>query len=128
MPLSQLDPMPALVVVDMQKGIVALPTAHPAPSVAAQVGKLASAFRAKNLPVVLVNVSGLAPGRTENSHSFDPPPDWTELIPELDRQPQDHLVTKQRWGAFHQTSLDSFLREKGATQVVVAGIATSLGV
>jgi hypothetical protein len=30
MPLSQLDTTPALVVIDMQKGIVGLPLAHPA--------------------------------------------------------------------------------------------------
>ncbi len=43
-------------------------------------------------------------------------------------QPDDHLVTKLRWGAFHDTSLDGHLQELGVTQVVLAGIATSIGV
>jgi nicotinamidase-related amidase len=37
-------------------------------------------------------------------------------------------VTKQRVGAFLGTPLDEYLRQRGVTQVVLAGIATSLGV
>jgi hypothetical protein len=47
--------------------------------------------------VVLVNVAGRAPGRIETSSSFASPPGWTELVPELDAQPDDHRVTKLRW-------------------------------
>ena len=83
MALSKLDTVPALVVIDMQKGIVALPTVHPAPEITGRVAQLARAFRRRGLPVVLVNVAGCAPGRTEVSHSFDPPADWTEFVPKL---------------------------------------------
>jgi nicotinamidase-related amidase len=51
-----------------------------------------------------------------------------ELVPELGAQPDDVLVTKQRWGAFHATSLHDDLQSRGVTQVVLAGIATSIGV
>ena len=128
MPLSQLGTHPALVMIDMQKGIVALPTAHPAEEIIANNTKLARAFRAHGLPVVLVNVSGRAPGRIEISHNVQLPADWAELIPELEAHPDDHRITKQQWGAFHGTSLDHFLRRRGATQVVLTGIATSIGV
>jgi nicotinamidase-related amidase len=37
-------------------------------------------------------------------------------------------VTKQTWGAFTRTDLDSYLKAEGVTQVVVAGIATTAGV
>jgi nicotinamidase-related amidase len=37
-------------------------------------------------------------------------------------------VTKIRWGAFQGTSLDAHLRDLGVTQVVLAGVATSIGV
>ena len=50
MPLTQIDPVAALVVIDMQKGIVALPTAHPAGEVAARIATLARAFRERALP------------------------------------------------------------------------------
>jgi len=37
-------------------------------------------------------------------------------------------VTKLRWGAFHEISLDSYLQDLGVTQIVLAGVATSRGV
>ena len=46
----------------------------------------------------------------------------------MDQQPADHIVTKQRWGAFHGTDLNDFLRQHGVTQVVLTGVATSIGV
>ncbi|GAA3366521.1 hypothetical protein GCM10020366_70460 [Saccharopolyspora gregorii] len=38
------------------------------------------------------------------------------------------MVTKRNWGAFHGTDLDVQLRRRGVTQIVLGGIATSLGV
>ena len=78
--------------------------------------------------MVLVNVAGVAPGRTEARRNLAFPPDWTELVAELDRQPEDLLVTKHRPGAFIGTGLDAMLRQRGVTQVVLAGIATGSGV
>ena len=37
-------------------------------------------------------------------------------------------MTKRNWGAFYGTDLDLQLRRRGITQVVLAGIATSIGV
>ncbi|MFD7923508.1 isochorismatase family protein [Streptomyces sp. NPDC059740] len=129
MTATTLDPTTALVLVDLQKGITALPVAHPAAEIVARSARLAAAFRAKGLPVVLVNVTGGAPGRTEGgSQGGNPPADWADLVPELDAQPDDIRVTKKVWGAFHGTNLDLELRRLGVTQVVVAGIATSIGV
>ncbi|HEJ9147368.1 TPA: isochorismatase family protein [Serratia marcescens] len=128
MPLSQLDKNPALVVIDMQKGVVGLPTVHPAGEITANNARLARAFRAQGFPVVLVSVAGRAPGRIELSHNPQLPADWAELVSELEEHPDDHKVTKFQWGAFHGTSLDHFLRRRGVTQVVLAGISTSIGV
>lgn len=129
MTASTLDPHAALVVIDLQKGIVAYATAHPADQVVARARALAEAFRRHALPVVLVNVSGGAPGRTERPRNLgDLPADWAELVPELNRQPQDHVVTKRTWGAFTGTGLDAYLKAQGVTQIVLAGIATSIGV
>jgi len=129
MPITQLDSKTALVVIDLQKGIVSLPTAQPAAEIVARAAELARAFRAKGLPVVLVNVTGAAPGRTEaGPRKFAFLPDWAELVPELEQQAGDHLISKQRWGAFLGTSLDATLRGLGVTQIVLAGVATSIGV
>ena len=129
MTATTLDIRTALVVIDLQKGIVALPTAHPASEVVARAARLADAFRRKGLPVALVNVAGGAPGRTEQQRPGGAFPDgWTELVPELNRQPQDHLVTKRSWGAFTNTDLLDRLKRDGVTQVVIVGVATSVGV
>ena len=129
MPLTKLDSTSALVVIDLQKGIVGMATVHPASEIVARAAQLARAFRDRGLPVVLVNVSGAAPGRTDAGRpKFSFPPDWTDLVPELEQHPEDHLVTKQRWGAFLGTNLDEYLRGRGATQIVLAGVATSIGV
>ena len=106
-----------------------MPTVHPTGEIIDRSAQLARAFRERGLPVVLVNVSGWAPGRTDAGRpKFSFPADWTELVPELEQQPDDHLVTKQRWGAFLGTSLDDYLRRRGVTQMVLTGIATSVGV
>lgn len=130
MPLTKLDTVAALIVIDLQKGIVGLPTVHPGNEIIGRTAQLARAFRERGLPVVLVNVTGRAPGRTEvGPRSLSPSaPDWSELAPELERQPDDHIVTKQRWGAFLGTDLDTYLRQRGVTQIVLTGIATSAGV
>jgi nicotinamidase-related amidase len=129
MPVTKLDTTAALVVIDLQKGIVGLPTVHPASDIIGRTAQLARAFRERGLPVVLVNVTGRAPGRTDaGAPKFSFPADWSELVSELQQHPDDHLVSKQRWGAFIGTSLDDYLRQRGVTQVFVTGVATSAGV
>jgi nicotinamidase-related amidase len=130
MPVTALDPKTALIVIDLQNGIVAIPTtAHPTKAVVENVVALVDAFRERGLPVVLVNVDRAAPGRTEQARPPQQfPAGWTDLIPELNRQPKDHVVTKRTWGAFTNTDLDTYLKNAGVTQVVIAGISTSAGV
>jgi nicotinamidase-related amidase len=129
MPLTKLDDTTALIVIDLQKGITGMATAHPMQEIVDRSAQLARAFRERGLTVVLVNVSGAAPGRTDAGRpTFSFPPDWTELVPELDAQASDLLVTKERWGAFLGTSLHDSLHERGVTQIVLTGVATSAGV
>ena len=124
----QLDTNAALIVIDLQKGVVA--AAPPsAVEVVARASHLARAFRERGLPVVLVNVAGRAPGRTDaGPPKMSFPSDWTDLVSGLDSQPSDYLVTKHRFGAFIGTQLDVYLRQHGVTQIVLAGISTSIGV
>jgi nicotinamidase-related amidase len=130
MSLTELDAKTALLVVDLQKGGVGVPMAHPVEEVIANATSLIEAFRKHQLPVVLVNVAGSPPGRTDRGsgavHLL--PDDWTDLIDELGQQPGDILVTKYTRSAFSGTGLAGTLREAGITQVVISGIATSVGV
>jgi len=67
------------------------------PARSSRAASLANTFRRHALPVVLVNVTGEHQGVL-----IGPParhissPDWADLVDELDVQPDDHLVTKQR--------------------------------
>lgn len=129
MALTTLDPATALIIVDLQSGLVGLPFIHPIGDIVARACALTVAFRSRGLPVALVNVDGAAPGRTERPRPGGAFPDgWTELIPELDQQPGDITVTKRTWGAFASTDLANRLRARGVTHVVIAGIATGTGV
>jgi len=130
MAITTLDPHTALVVIDLQQGIVAYPTVHPAAEVVQRAAALANAFRARALPVFFVNVAGAAPGRNDQgaggSKSF--PAQFIELVPELARRADEPLVTKRTWGAFMHTDLEARLKQRGVTQVVLVGISTSIGV
>jgi nicotinamidase-related amidase len=130
MALTTLDAKTALIVIDLQHGIVRLPVAPLAADVViARAAQLVEQFRAASLPVALVNVAGGAPGRNEQArHAGDLPADWALLVPEMVPQPGDITVTKKTWGAFLNTDLHEQLQQRGVTQVVICGIATSIGV
>jgi nicotinamidase-related amidase len=130
-PLTQLDPTAALILIDLQRGIV--DSVRPeVESVLCNAAALADAFRAHGRTVVLVNVAGGAPGRADAQAAglSQParPEGWTELVPELGSDPHDILITKHRWGAFTGSDLDDQLRSRGVTQVVIGGVSTSIGV
>ncbi|WP_415855809.1 isochorismatase family protein [Sinomonas sp. G460-2] len=134
MPISAIDPQAALVVIDLQNGIVNRPQEESeAPRIADVVARskaLAEAFRAKGLPVVLVNVAGAPAGRTETPRRLpaDVPAEYFAIVDGLNTSADDLLVTKRSVGAFATTDLDAILRERGVTQIVLTGIATSIGV
>ncbi len=130
MALTTLDPKTALIIVDLQKGVAAAPAIHPIADIVARSRALAEACRRHDLPVVIVNVTGAAPGRTEQSRPGGAafPPNFAEILPELGQQPEDILVTKRSWGAFANTGLEERLKSLGVTQVIVTGVATSAGV
>ncbi|GIF49711.1 nicotinamidase-related amidase [Asanoa ferruginea] len=134
MTLTTLDTRSALVVIDLQQGVAAMQTVpHAAGDVLARSAALADAFRAHQLPVVRVRVSfapdfaDAAPGRTEATGraAAGMPADWDRLV---DERPGDLVVTKHNWSAFYGTDLDLQLRRRGITQLVLTGIATSIGV
>jgi nicotinamidase-related amidase len=130
MPLTTLDPKNALLVVDLQKGIINSPFVHPIAAVIENNQALLNDFRQHDLPVALKNVTGGEQGRTEQPRrqSSTLPEGFADLIPELDRQSSDIVVTKQTWGAFASTNLEAQLKAEGVTQVVITGAATGTGV
>jgi nicotinamidase-related amidase len=128
----------AIVVIDLQKGIAGMPggAPHSKPDVIANCVRLLAAARAAGAQPVLVHVGGSPDGadrvKTKTDQSWSRPgalpPDWSELMDELDRQPGDIVVLKRQWGAFYGTDLDLHLRRRGLTTIVICGIATEFGV
>ncbi|MCL5005352.1 MAG: hydrolase [Acidobacteria bacterium] len=127
----------ALVVIDLQKGITAMPTEpHPAAAVIENAVKLAEAFRKKSAPVFLVHVTPSADGKdglhpiADSSVQFKLPAnaDWAEIVPELGPKENDFVITKRQWGAFYGTELDLQLRRRGIDTIVLCGISTNIGV
>jgi nicotinamidase-related amidase len=128
----------ALVVIDLQQGIVAMPTQpHDAKTVIANTADLAKAFRKHNMPVFLVRVSASPDGKDRLMPIIDGenawakakmPADWSDIVPELGPEQTDFIITKKQWGAFYGTDLDLQLRRRKIENIVLCGIATNIGV
>jgi len=136
MPATALDPRTALVVIDLQKGILGgTTTPHAVPDVLARSVRLVKACREKGIAVVLVNV-GFSPDERDRLappvDSPNPPgkvaPGFSDLDPALEVSPDDILITKRQWGAFYGTALDLQLRRRGITTIILCGISTNVGV
>ena len=122
----------ALVLIDLQQSIVALPVVpHTAAEVVANGVKLAERFRSRGATVVLVRVAFLD-DRERLQPTLDAPVPArfgkSDLVPEIGPKEGDVLITKRQWGAFYGTELDLQLRRRGIRTIVLGGIATNIGV
>ena len=138
MPLELDRSKTALVVIDLQKGIVAagrILAPHSAETVVRNAARLAETFRSHGMPVVLVHVV-TAPAERLNVVADDPgwrpsgppAPDASEFLPELAPRMGDIPIVKKQWGAFYGTELELQLRRRGITTIVLCGVATNYGV
>lgn len=132
--ITELDKKTALILIDLQKGIVGFPLAHPVEGILTNAAKLVDAFRKAGLPIVYVNVNPA--GAKWTTSRKDPAPasnivfkeDWAEIVAEVNAQPDDIFITKHTWGAFFETALDEELTKREITGIVIGGISTSIGV
>ncbi|MBS4173079.1 isochorismatase family protein [Bacillus sp. FJAT-49736] len=123
----------ALVLIDLQKGIVSVPGGN---EVVDNAVKLVQKFREQNGFISFVRVAfhdgkdALSPetDQPKNLNRQERPADWAEFDPKLDVKENDYIVTKRQWGAFFGTDLDVQLRRRGIDTIVLCGIATNIGV
>src|SRR5580693_1325591 len=101
---TTLDPETALVLIDLQHGITALPTAHSSEAVVDRCARLADAFRANDKLVIATKVAFAHDGgdviktRTAESPTDSKPvPDYGELRTEVGLSDRDIVVTKHGW-------------------------------
>ena len=106
-------PNTALIVIDVQNGVVA--EAHNRDAVIANINSLIDKARAEEVTVVWVQHSddNLQPG-TES---------W-EYVPELVRRESEPLVHKTYGDSFEATDLETVLAERGVGRLVVTGAQT----
>lgn len=125
----------ALVVIDLQKGIVNRELSpYTGEQVVQNANRLVNAFVEKGAFVVLVRISSV-----DGKDMFTPRVDlkmnpmqfqegWDSLVPELVNVKKAHIITKRQWGAFYGTDLDLQLRRRGIDTIVLCGISTGIGV
>ena len=134
-----LDPRTcALVLIDLQKGILGLPLApYSASQIVEKSLALGRGLKEAGGVVVLVKVAFAndyadAPSREVDEPSAMPPgglpAEWSEFVPEIASLQADVVITKRQWSAFYGTELDLQLRRRGIKTIVLGGVATHIGV
>lgn len=106
-------PHTALMVIDVQKGVVA--DAHQRDAVVANIRTLVDRARAEGVPIVWVQHS--------DDHLEKGSEAW-EYVPELARQESEPLVHKTFGDSFEDTDLEEVLAEAGVGRLVVTGAET----
>jgi nicotinamidase-related amidase len=100
-------------------------------------GKLLAAARASGVMVAYARADHRADGGTtaRTLHDSGPrPPLITSgtpeaaIVPELAPRPDEYMVPKHRWSAFHGTYLDLALRARGVDTVILTGGSTEIGI
>lgn len=127
----------ALIVIDLQRGILALPAApYSAAEVVERAAALCAAARDAGVMVVLVRVTPSADGGDALRPLSDLPPlsppqlplGWADLASELGLSAGDLIITKRQWGAFYGTELDLQLRRRGVDTLILCGISANIAI
>ena len=124
----------ALVVIDLQKGVVGRPIVpHTAREILERSSRLAKAMREKGGTVVYVRVDfndflRLPVDQPPAIPDGPLPTELSEIVPEAGMLGGDVLITKRHHGAFAHTELETLLKAHGVETVVICGVSTSVGV
>jgi nicotinamidase-related amidase len=120
----------ALVLIDLQPSIINLPLVHNVDRILDNSVKLADAFRRVGLTVILVHLEFSADQKDRIGGGKDKilSKEATSVIPTIHKSDKDVIITKKNWGAFYGTDMDLQLRRRRIDTIVLAGIATSIGV
>ncbi|MEU4315266.1 cysteine hydrolase [Nocardia sp. NPDC024068] len=129
MPITEIPPATALVVIDMQSGTLPNARAVTADRLLDRVALLLAGFRKAERTVVHLIATGTPDGRTTYA---DTGQSWsaeqTVIPPEAAPAGNEPLLRRRGWSGFAGTDLEQRLRAAGVTTVVVAGLATTFGV
>lgn len=107
-------PRTALLIVDVQRGVVA--EAHERDAVVANIGTVLRRARAAGAPVIWI--------QHQDDERFVPGTEAWEYVDELVRDDAEPLVAKRYADAFEDTDLEARLAERGVGRVIVTGAQT----
>jgi nicotinamidase-related amidase len=140
---------PALLIVDMQNDFVRQGAPLEVPDARATLpshARLIAAFRSRRLPIVYTKFLSTeepsllwtwspqcAPpvrlcgrGVRRSYADADGPLDCADVVSEIYPAPDDLVIEKYGYGAFHGTSLSDRLRQKGVRSLMVTGTVTQI--
>lgn len=125
----------ALLVVDMQRYFLepgASGFTPGAPPILDNIRQLIGRFRDRGLPVIYsrhmhrdLEIDGGMMVEWWGDHIMEGTPE-SEIHPDIAPKPNDKVVSKHRYSAFYETDLESFLRNRSVTDLVITGVMTNL--
>jgi nicotinamidase-related amidase len=142
-------PSPALIIVDLQNDFVRVGAPLEVPDARDTIAPnraLIEAFRARNYPVIYTRFISREeddffwlwtpecrpdtkccwPGHQRSYEGYEGLHDCAEVISELAPAPDDTIIDKYGYGAFHGTDLNERLQAMGVESVLVTGTVTQI--
>ena len=111
--------MKALLIIDMQQGSFTEETPrHQAATVVNKINSLGGIFRSKGWPVIFIQHDG------SKENEFIPGSEAWKLLPNLNVESGDDIVSKTANDAFYATDLEKKLKSAGVLEIVITGCAT----
>ena len=105
----------ALLVIDVQVGLVELIPAEIQRSVLPRIGTLVEKARASGTPVIYIQHDG------SKGHVLEPGTRGWDIHPSLSPSADEPIIRKRESDSFFETMLQEELRKRGITHLIIAG-------
>ena len=105
----------ALLIIDVQVGLVELIPAEIQSSVLPRVGTLVAKARASGTPVIYIQHDG------SKGHVLEPGTRGWDIHPSLKPSADEPIIRKQESDSFFETMLQEELKKRGITHLIIAG-------
>jgi len=108
----------ALLIIDIQVGIIEGFHAHRATEVLGQINKLLSKARATSLPIIYIQRDG------EAGHPLEVGTEGWQIHPDIKPRTDDLIIRKRASDSFFETTLQRELEARGINHLVITGCMT----
>lgn len=122
----------ALLVIDMQRYFcdeASIPFVPSAPAIIPKIKMLSDKYLSKNLPVIFTKQMNTPQDAGMMAkwwkHVISPESEMCEISPEFSTD-KSIVLDKTQYDSFYNTELESILKEKGVSQLVLTGLLTHL--